>query len=533
MKILKNKQFLSFLLPTILFLITYYLIGFKYCTDDDGSIARIVANGYINPFSLIWTSHFSCFLHNTISFISGWGLFTLGSTYFAICKFTNLILNFKNKQIRTIGLISLIIITIDVLIQCNFTKTAFILVCIGIIYIQEYFNKKKKSNVILGIVMLFVGFSIRPDTIYIIFPFIGAYVLIKFIQNKNKKEFFLQSTTYILIFVSLLSILTINDKLLEKDLSEYLRYNYTRSEYLDYNREKIKTDKSVDVNKITTISKNDLDALNNYFYGDTEIFTTEKFEALDEEITKIDNSKKLFGQKLIINIKKVTYHPLWIILLFLLLINFKRKENLIYLLGVILFTCAFTYIARFPDRIMFCILTGACLILLYQLKDTENLLNKKVIKIIFTISIIISTFIKFLIPIFIILNTNTMPINNYIKENSQNDYLIGYSMTIERQYETNVLSRETDDPKKNFIVTSWFIKHPFYENILKERNIKNINTDLVEKDNYYMVSYKDDKDCIIMEKYLEEHYYKNVEYELIDEINEYKIWKFKKEGVKK
>lgn len=531
MKILKNKIFLSFTLPLLFFVITYILIGFKYCTDDDGSISRIVASGFINPFSLIWTSHFSHFLHKTIPFTSGWGLFTLGSTYFAVCRLTKSILDFKNKQIKILGFITLAMITLDVLIQCNFTKTAFMIVCIGIICIQEYFNEKDKQNIIIGLILLFIGYSIRPDTIYIMFPFIGAYVLIKFIQNRNKKELISQAVGYILIFATLLSVLTINDKLLEKDLDEYLKYNYVRSEYLDYNREKVKTDQTIDIEKIKTISENDLNALNNYFYGDTEIFTTEKFKELDEEISKLDNSQKLFIKKLFNNFKKVICHPLGIILLYLILISFKKKENIIYLLGVILFIGAFTYIARFPDRIIFCVLTASCFTLLYQLKDKEELISKKRLKEIFFVILTISVFIKFLIPVFIIFNTTTRPINDYIKEHNENNYLIGYSVTIEKQYETNVLSRETDDVKKNFIVTSWLMKHPFYENILKERDIQNINSDLIEKDNYYLVTHEDDKDCLIMKKYLEEHYYENVKYELIDEINNYKIWKFKK-GVK-
>lgn len=531
MKIIKNKTFLSFIFPLLLFTITYLLVGFKYCTDDDGTISRIVSTGYINPFSLTWTSYFSYFLHKVIPFLSGWGLFTLGSTYLAICKLTNTILNFKNKSVKTIGLITLIVTTIDVLIQCNFTKTSFIVLCVGILSIQEYLEKKEKKDIWFGLIFSIIGFSIRPDTFYIILPFIGAYVLIKAIQNKNIKEFFKQVLIYIIITMILLGSLVIDNEIFKNSLKEYFEFNEIRSQYLDYNREKIKVDKTVDVSKITTMSENDILALNNYFFGDEEYFTKEKISKLNEEISQIDTSKKTFFSKLMKNLKNLFLHPLCIVLLYLLLISFKKKENFIYLIGVFLFTCAFTYISKFPDRIIFCVIGSGCFMLLYQLKDETFLLDKKSLKRVFFSVIVISTFIKFLIPIVVIFNTTTMPINNYIKAHNENNYLIGYSMTIERQYETNVLSRETDNLKKNFIVTSWLIKHPFYENILKERDVQNINADLIKKDNYYLVTHEDDKDCIIMEKYLEEHYYENVKYELIDEINKYKIWKFK-EGVK-
>lgn len=533
MKFLKNKTVLSFLFPTIIFIIIYLLIGFRYCTDDDGTIARTVANGHLNPFSLIWTSYFSCWLHKTIPFVSAWGLFTLGSTYFAICKLTNIILLFKNKHIKKISLIALTIITIDILIQCNFTKTSFLTLCTGFLCIQEFLEQKEKKNIIWGIILIIIGYSIRPDTLYILIPFIGAYILIKAIQNKDKKTFFKELTIYFIISAILLSISVIDDMKLKSDLGDYIEFNVARSQFLDYNRERVRHDKTVDISKITTISENDLIVFNNYFFGDTDYFTTERIQKLNEEILELNDATKILPQKTLYNFGKLLLHPLGIILLYLLLISFKKKENFIYLLGTFLFTCLFTYMVKFPDRIIFCIIVSACFMLLYQLKNEENLINKKIFKNILTISIVIIMFFKFLIPVFIIYNDATTPINDYIEAHPNNNYLIGFSMVIERQCETNILSSKTDDLKENIITTSWLINHPFYENILKERNIQNINTDLVEKDNYYLVTYEDDKDCILMEKYLEEHYYEEVNYELIEEVNKYKIWKFQKEGVKK
>ena len=455
MKILKNKKFQTILFNIVSFLIIYFILGFRFENMDDVLNSRIIQNGYLNYFSFQWTNKICYFFTNIFPNFSIWGLFLIITTFLSSIFLTYKFLQTENKKLKIIQLLSLTIILIDLLFQCQWTKVATFSLTTGMLYFLDFFKFKRKSYIPISLLLIFLGISIRYSSIYIVFPFAGIYLLL---NSKNKKEFFIKTFCLFLVLATSFSFNQLEKKNYSSEMKYYIEYTNVRSSILD----KLKTDFTNIKDLQPEISENDFYIIDNWQLLDSDYFTLDRLKEIKntyEENTNISMIELTID--FIKNSFRNIFYPLGIILL-LVIFLFKRKENILYLVGVLLFIGLFTYMNRLPYRIEFSVLLTSTIFLLNE--KYNNLDISHFYKILFTILLIFSLGLHFIFPVLSI-NSNIPKeinqINKIMTENEDEIYLYTFGTQFREYLDYEILDNKINNKPPNVISASSDLEHPY------------------------------------------------------------------------
>lgn len=519
----KKKEVKSFLFTTMLYLSVFLILGFQYETNDDSVVAKLIEQNYLSPFSFQWTSYVANWLGKLFP-ISGWGLFLFLPTYISSLKLIEILFsNIENKLLKRCSIFVIIITLTDLLFQFQFTKISSFLLIVSFLCLEEFFTTKKKNNLIFFLIFLIFGISIRYKTLFIVLPFACLFTYFKY--SKNKKLLLKRIGVFVLIFLLSFICNIIDQNTLPKYQKDFLAFNEVRSNVLDFDKAKVSEDK---LNLLQPeLSKNDFNIIDNYLYIDNEYFTSEKLLEIHEIINnRIKLSFTEIFNNIIKNLFLLLFHPLVLLLIYLLVLV-KDKKNILYLLGMFSLAIIFTLLSRFPVRLIYSIAITGILFFLYQNKNLE-ISHNKILKLIIIPIIFISIFTQYSLPVFITKTNPVSIINSYIDNHSKDAFLYGYSILKIEQSSENFLSNKTDMPYPNRIFSGWTMGHPIFYDKLSDLKINNPIQDLVNKNNYYFVSYGNTSECEYIKIYLKEHFNINAECKIKERINNFYINKLER-----
>ena len=522
-----QKYYFSLITNIILLFFIVLMYKLEFETNDDFTMKLLVSGAYgVFDYHLVFINviigKLLIFLYSMLPSVSWYEIIQYVCILFSLIQITFVF--FRNNKNIFLYLPILIIISINLYSNLQFTKTSSILTMAGCITIIDYiFNKRKMSALFFGVLFLIFGFLIRSME----FLAISGIFFLTFVPFINKNNIMKVLKIFIIIILPITFFFFVDRCSYSSDgWNHYLEYNKYRVELMDRGWPSYE---EINRNKIG-INENAYKLFRKATINDENVFGNE----LLKEIVSIKERDNLFLPiyKISVFIRKhIILFFIFVVLLLLFLLNNKKTYQLIIFVLLLL-------LALFIDLYLICILNSyikervalpiiisALLILLYYSKNNFILYNN---------------FLPLLIAIFALfcLFCFDNSIINYDNRENEKQKIITESIEKDKIYLTTMSSRfiYTKDLFKNYekgcfsnivLLGGWDSNTPTKFQIQKNNGINNCFIDVINNENIFIISTENEINRI--EQYIND-YYSNNTYsykvtELYDNINLYSILK--------
>ncbi|SEW31259.1 hypothetical protein SAMN05216413_2042 [Ruminococcaceae bacterium KH2T8] len=332
-----------------------------------------------------------------------------------ICFISNVMISSvflkKNGMCGLIPILLIFAADLECFYSVQFTKTASIAAVAGIISVLYYLKNRKKSAVIVGVILLLAGSMYRFESFGVVALLMLSIVVSEGVELfKNRKE---QVKEYLLVGVlivcSILIVNMIGNKLncSTSDLKQYFEFNGIRSEVFDHDRD---TDGAYQkaLEGEADVTGSQVLMYNGLMFNDPDVFDIEKASSIAGLVhvdgPSISEAISTFFSFFLPNIFKV--EPLMIVLAAAYLISIlcsKKKESLIILLfsyfAVICYLICYGryFVHRAEWSIMFTVLVS----ILYLFEPVEKIVRQGTIKLVFMTFVCVMTVAGIFVTCFI------------------------------------------------------------------------------------------------------------------------------------
>lgn len=367
------------------------------------------------------------------------------------------------------------------IVKVQYTIVALLCCAAALLCIQSELSKKGKY--LLALFFVTGAILIRKDTFYIFFVFNTPLLFLKFVRNEIDKQYFLMLAVSVILFCGL--------NFINNNNAEYQKTQmYTYFKALDDVGDKPVIYTTTDLMSFG-FTEDDM-TLIKARYPAREIY------ASSDNIIRL--SKKIRSKRtmpeMIIEIKKFISDERYMILIYVLsiltVLIYSRKSYLILLLNGLIFLFLIMYLAttiRIPHRVTFPLLIYVSLANLYLL-SRENIKYKT--KLILLSVFALLGFYKFYCTCKLI---NMHKENHVTFDACQNEinmhpnYLfISLHDGLPIEFMDAWQPPENLFPANNLIMTGWNVWAPDFQNVLNRHQLKNISSDLKNKQNVFFLT---------------------------------------------
>ncbi len=298
---LKNKKLIIVILINIcIFFITNILFNIKYEQVDDFIIYNLYS-GLDGTYNIhgIYIHPLICFIlslfFRIIPLINWHTIFLLLSQFICFTIIGYIILKKHNSGIAIVlYAIFASIFYSALLMLIQYTSVSALLILTSfflLIYLIEQEEKIRLKYKVLIFVLFTIGIMLRMQSVIIIIPFLGIYLIyniVKFLRKDINKDKLIKIIKYYSIYILILITTYISSSIiynLDNIYKEYMVYNDARTTlhditYVDYEENKEIFDE-------IGWSKNDHYIFYTFGFGDENIFSKEKIQkVLDYKIKK-------------------------------------------------------------------------------------------------------------------------------------------------------------------------------------------------------------------------------------------------------
>lgn len=482
--------------------------------------------------------------------------------FFAFIILTYWILSNRTTEYKYfISVIILLVFGYECYIRLTFTKTAGILIAVGLLVVLDAIKQNKIRSLLFvsGITSVFVGILYRKATLSSVLAFLIGIVIIEVICKIGKKEykhaikkFLAYMTVFLCVFMGSTFVTKLNNYLYSNDSqwNNYYYMNSLKSKIVDYTTNNYES-QSEEYNKIG-ISENDLNLIYSNDLYDLEYLTEDKLwevisiaqqsesESFILEAVDIENVYGFLQDVPIEYIRTFSFSAYLILTLFIIINGGKR--NYLSCLYTIFIMIGENYYLFLQGRVLqphvdVVIIFSACLVILNFLEIKEQSSKSKVL----------IKNVSFLVMLITVLNSfesiSAPYFWNYGSENACNPEKSKAIMDVLSRDKDNLyvtISNESVYSKWSFD-TFEVIPKNYFSNIytlgsypwgshriaLERYNVKNIYKELVNADNIYFFVSDDleDKGVNSVLTYINEHYDKKAEFEKVQEIDYINIYR--------
>ena len=551
------------MLNIILLLIPLTTKTIKFEVSDDFIMNLIASGGYTKePSPFIMFMHpilgqIISFLYKIFPNVNWYTFFHISIIFICFVIIDILFLRRKNKISFFLFLIIPTIFSLDMYQLIQFTKTSALCVITGALLFFSYLNDNKddKKSIVLSILFTCIGFMIRQQCFYLVSAIFFIQSIV-FLIKKKQKNYVVKELKYIFIlFFCLISLgaYSIWFDNINVEYKDYKSFGEARSQLLDYS---VPPYEAISQQlKEISITKNDYESLVTWNFIDSEYYTTER-------ITKVLNIVDEFRDEHQKSIKDVlselfhreywNYFGLWacLIVFILFIVNDIRLlpiELLIASLGIIIliFLC---FSGRIVYRVEFVVFMSVCLAMTVSdsASPQENI-NNYYLVLLGVICALFCVGIKgyWSLPknkedrYQIMYNSWSNDLNKYnltfnneelfelkklFKDNTNNKYYLGFQTSIQTYYLSfNPLKPIDVNSFKNVVyLTGVDTNNPAKNEFLKDNGISNLIYELLDNNAYLVENIYQNQ---ILE-YIQNHYDKDVDMDLVEIKDGFKIWKF-------
>ncbi len=396
---------------------------------------------------------------------------------------------------------------------CNIQYTTVSMLCITagtllLMYYLEKIEEKNKFNLVVALLMIATGCMIRFMTVLVAIPFLGLYLICKFLKDKEMRILkigLILAISILLIYASFNIFYNVNPI-----YKEFLKFHDARTYLHDYNI--LFYEENEEIFNNVNWSENDRDLFYGYMYGDEDVYTVEVLEEIKNQAIKYDKNINISQEfintinEFLIFIRNNLYKYLfWSSVLlvvfnniFIIIKNLKDKTeekndniklsfvNLVFL-SIIFIHCLFIFLNRPMFRVVVSIYIIGLAILMYELIEQAKTKKKQIILCICIIPILIFSIFEFRENMnrgnrYNIENFSVYKeIIDYTDSHKENAYL--YTLVLHDRFLAYSIYEKTPDNTFSNIqaLGEWDTYTESYYNFKERYNIDNLIKSLYEK----------------------------------------------------
>lgn len=532
--LLENTLFLSVAINAVLFLLFFAFINPRFQVNDDVSLMMISSGfytGYPNEYLIYTNVIIGKFLKFMYDIAPGFNWYT---TYLYLTHFISMTLLLYSILYQKSGILRILLflllfafLELSILVNLQFTPTAFVSAQSGLFLSIAFLDNKEKSSwlaIFTGAFLMTFGGLIREKVLYLTLLLSMPLIALKFWETKSVKLIALLVITLTLFFAC-----HQYDKgyyAAHKEWQQYLEYNGIRDQLHD-NPRTVYNETTKPVFDRAKWSQNDFNMFKTLFFEDKEIYSKENLETILSSFSFIyekgiyDTLKGLFYALYNFKLLVLSSFCLTIALVPFIPPVYKKYIYATVSISIAVIIYLF-YSMKLPLRVLMPILFFPATVSVFFASQKFNKFDKKpllrkYIKI-FVAIILISLFIF-----------NFLDLRRISKTNQAN-YAVFYKMVKTMSPDKNKLfviwdgslPVENISPYSNLREYEGFniywlgaeTKSPLNYQVLERFSINNLYTSLYEKDNIFLIcrpeGYKE-----LLQRYIKEHYNQHIEFELI------------------
>lgn len=535
---LKQPLICSFVLNLGIILLLFLLYDFHWETNDDVYMSSIVYGTYGQydehlVFINILIGRLIKQLLIICSVVPWYGVLqaviVFVSFVIIVYRIFDIRLDFEMLAICTI---IVYVMGLQFYVQMQFTKTAGIASIAGILLVFRFCAQRKGKNwlsFIIGLAMCAVGVMYRGSSFYLALGMLfvlGGYELIYYWKYSWVKTFFRYGLCALLLLILMKGLVAYNSYECNKEdgYTEYIQFSRERGQLTDYYWPDYYDNKS-GYDKLG-ISAEDIEFYNTWNFADKDIVNIDNLKVVNGFKQNEDFKEYKSINDFMIKFFSVYMGYSFIVVpILILLIGIRKKRYRIFsLLSIVTFIILQVYlyykgrvfIQRVDAVFVMALIATLSVALAYEEENSE-------VKV-FGIGII-------LLPVFLILphiQYNTDNVNKISEEDQQQwiEYLQDNKQTLfVMENWTNVMLWNSiysiwSVPPKGlaqnvYILGGWQYQSPNTNDILANYKVKNPFIDMVDNKSIKFVQAGDTDE---FKKYIERHYYTNVEFSVVNKI---------------
>lgn len=557
----KNKfsinLFLAFVFSTVCFIVLKEFISPVFTLIDDNIMEEIISGTFTGSpdghaiYIKYTLAYFLSRLYYLNASISWYGIFLIGcealSIFFVIYRICSNTHKISMKILFSIAFIMFFsACTLNGFVFFTYTSVAGLLGACAIFWFLTIPEKSTKTILIINytifIVLFVTGFSIRSNVIIMISPILLLAIIYKF-NNHLFKRYLLLGLAVLISVSAIIAIEKIAYS--SKQWKNYLEYNdartvaYETKGVLDYQTNQ-------EIFRDLEISKELHKAYIGYYFNFGNSLDSNSLI----ELSKINKHGELnFASKLVTvlfndNYKITTCVFLFIYLIILIFLLFKKQWKLVlYLISLLFLICLPWFYMIYVKKIVFrvgisCFFVGILFILALLINNKTlfnfNIKTKRITYTLILISILFGLYLQitstkneFDKGYYSLSSNEREEIKSWCKLNPENIYFITNNMYVD--FGTNIDKNISTINNCTSLGMGWIAHAPLVDEKLIKFGLENLETDLIEKSNTYIITYHDDEMKIILDYYLSE--YPNFKYSIYETFTtsnggKYDVYKF-------
>lgn len=545
-KYLKQPLICSFVLNLVITLLLFLVYDFHWETNDDVYMSSIVYGTYgqydehLIFINIIIGRVIKYFL--TICPQIPW--YGVWQTIFVFISFVIIVYrileNRLNRHIVIISAILIVTMGIQFYVQMQFTKTAGIASIAGILLIFKFCAQRGNKcwlSFIIGCLMCVIGMMYRTQAFYLALGVLFALGVYEMVSLKNEgwiRRALRYGMCALLLMVIAQGLSNYNAKIYNDDSSyvKYMQFNVQRASLMDYYWPDYASN-SDEYDRLG-IGKDDIEFYNSWNIADKELVNTSNLQQINSmKKNDVDRSGSTDG--FIVDFVKTYFnYPYFIIILVLIcfVIVAKQKKQMIFMsilsLIIILLQFYLYYNGRaFISRIDDVFAMGYIVALLIVVGDTYKMPEDKmynmglIIVALFAVNLGVQGYTD---GIDKAKDDEKAQWVEYLSQNNDKLFLMeNWTNVYLWDSIYSIWSVPSVGLGENvYTLGGWQYQSPNTNKILENYNIRNPFKDMVGNNNILLVSRVD---LYQMRKYMERHYYQNLQFECVEQIGNSYIYK--------
>lgn len=543
---LKQPLVCSFVLNLVIALLLFLVYDFHWETNDDVYMSSIAYGTYGQYdehliFINIIIGRAIKYLLTVCPRIPWYGVLQTILVFISFVIIVYRILeNCLNRHMITIVAILIAVMGIQFYVQMQFTKTAGITSIAGILLILKFCAQRDGKywmSFVVGNFICVIGMMYRAQAFYLalgVLFVLGVYELV-FLKNEGWIRRILRyGLCALLLLVMARGLSNYNAKIYSEDsnYTKYMQFNAQRAALMDYYWPDYASN-SDEYDRIG-ISKEDIEFYNSWNIADKELVNTSNLQQVNS-MKKNDVDRSGSADGFVAGFVKTYFnYPYFIIIIVLLcaVIVAKQKIQIIFMsiLSVITILLQFylyyngrAFISRIDDVFAMEYIVALLIVVGDTYKMPENRMYNKglIIVALFAVNLGIQGYTDGIdkatddekVQWVEYLNRNSDKL--FLMENWTNVYLWDSIYSI---WSIPVVGLG----ENVYTLGGWQYQSPNTNKILENYNIRNPFEDMVGNNNVLLVSRVD---LYQMRKYMERHYYQNLQFECVEQIGNSYIYK--------
>lgn len=433
----------------------------------------------------------------------------------------------------------------------QYTKSAFLWSATGWIYIYDGIKEDRKSDRVIGYIFALLGFMLRKESCLFSVPYFIVFVLIGVFKTSKAKTC---KSIGILAAVIVSAFLVNKFAYSSDEWKYYLEFNKYRTQLLDYGIPDYyeNEDACIEIG----VSANDLEMLRHWNYADLKVFSPQVLKSINSikpkaAILSVSNISETFKALYTATHNENLYPCIYCCLVFLTVFLGNNKTKVIGLLfSILIFAEYYFLVVILKSRIVYRAEMGVwlvpILILLYCAFNENKSLEEKnvsVVGIILSISLcaINGAQLCYNFAInkkmsFIADENSSISTIRKISEKYLDSYVLGDTISFQSMTYMiapnifDVTNEKYDDLFSRFnLLGTWVFPSPLVLSSEAKCGITNPIENLLDDNVYYAeVEERSDGERDVILRFLQEHYDDQTTVEYVEQIDDAKIFKFKK-----